>query len=119
MPHDLDEQLALTAQLVEVNLGHGDLVTRPRRLDHLAAFRSRTSAVAAAEELQTRGYEIDGLGRRWFTVWLEFGKEAAVDHDSAAAFTREVVDVIDRHGGAYDGWSGFLVTEASSPAEDA
>jgi hypothetical protein len=33
----------------------------------------------------------------------------AVDHVTAAAFTREVVGIIGRHGGRYDGWGGFLV----------
>ncbi len=66
--------------------------------------------MTAARELEALGYEVDRLRRRWFTVWLAFGKETAVDHESAAAFTREVVGVVDRHGGTYDGWSGFLVT---------
>ncbi|WP_116453136.1 ribonuclease E inhibitor RraB [Blastococcus litoris] len=111
MPNDIDSQLQSTAQLVEVNLGYGDQVHRPRRLDHLAGFRSRSAALAAAGELQALGYEIDGVQRRWFTVWLAFGKETPVDHGTAEAFTREVVGVVDRSGGTYDGWSGFLVTE--------
>ncbi|SNR43214.1 ribonuclease E inhibitor RraB [Blastococcus mobilis] len=111
MPNDIDVQLRSTAELVEVNLGYGDQVHRPRRLDHLSGFPSRSAALAAAGELEGLGYEIDGLRRRWLTVWLAFGKEIPVDHESAAAFTREVVGVVDRHGGTYDGWSGFLVTE--------
>ena len=111
MPNDIDHQLQSTAELVEVNLGYGDQVHRPRRLDHLAGFRSRSAALAAAAELEALGYVTDGLRRRWFTVWLEFGKETPVDHETAAAFTREVVGVVDRHDGSYDGWSGFLVTE--------
>ena len=34
----------------------------------------------------------------------------AVGHGRAAEFTREVVGVLDRHSGAYEGWSGYLVT---------
>jgi hypothetical protein len=112
VPHDVDRQLQQTAELVEVNLGYGDQVHRPRRIDHLAGFRSRSTALAAAADLEALGYEVDGLRRRWFTVWLEFGKETPVDHEAAAAFTREVVGVLDRHDGSYDGWSGFLVTDA-------
>jgi hypothetical protein len=112
VPNDLADQLQKTAELVEVNLGYGDEVHRPRRLDHFAGFRSRSAALAAAGELGALGYEIDGLRRRWFTVWLEFGRETPVDHETAAAFTREVVGVLDRHDGRYDGWAGFLVTDA-------
>jgi hypothetical protein len=109
VPHDIDEQVRMTAEVVEVNLAHGDQVHRPRRIDHLAGFRSGSAARAAAAELDGLGYGIDGIQRRWFTVWLEFGKESPVDHETAAAFTREVVGVVDRNGGSYDGWSGFLV----------
>jgi hypothetical protein len=105
----LEEQLQLTAQTVEANLGHGDVVTAPRPIDHLAGFRSRRSAAAAGAELTAAGYRVDGLYRRLLTVWLEFSAMTAVDHETAAAFTREVVAVVGRHGGCYDGWGGFLV----------
>ena len=107
--HSLPEQLRLTAEVVEANLGHGDVVTAPRPIGHLAGFRSRSAAVAAGEELAAVGYRVDGLYRRRLTVWLEFSAMTAVDHATAAAFTREVVGIVERHGGRYDGWGGFLV----------
>jgi regulator of RNase E activity RraB len=109
----LAEQLRLTAETVEANLGHGDQVGAPRPIDHTAAFRSRRAAVAAGEELTRAGYRVDGVYRRLATVWLEFSAMTAVDHATAAAFTREVVGIVERHGGRYDGWGGFLV-----PPED-
>jgi hypothetical protein len=109
MAEDIDGQLALAAELVETNLGYGDQVDQPRRIDHLAGFRSRSAARSAAADLEAAGYRIDGIRRRWFTVWLEFSAVTAVDHATAAAFTQEVLAVVDRHGGSYDGWSGFLV----------
>jgi hypothetical protein len=115
--HSLPEQLRLTAEVVEANLGHGDVVTAPRPIDHLAGFRSRSAAVAAGEELTAAGYRVDGLYRRRLTVWLEFSAMTAVDHATAAAFTREVVGIVQRHGGRYDGWGGFLVP-ADSGDED-
>jgi hypothetical protein len=105
----LPEQLQQTARTVEANLGHGDQVQRPRPIDHLAGFRTRTGAIAAGEELTAAGYRVDGLYRRFLTVWLEFSAMTAVDHVTAAAFTREVVAIVERNGGRYDGWSGFLV----------
>ncbi|MGY1847273.1 MULTISPECIES: ribonuclease E inhibitor RraB [unclassified Blastococcus] len=109
MPRDVEEQVALSAQLVDQRLGMGDQVHQPRPIDHLAGFRSRRAAEAAGEELVAAGYRIDGLRRRFLTVWLEFSAMTAVDSDTAAAFTREVVGIVDRHGGSYDGWGGFLV----------
>jgi hypothetical protein len=105
----LPAQLRLTAATVEANLGHGDQVAAPRPIDHTAAFRTRRAAVAAGEELAAAGYRVDGLYRRLLTVWLEFSAMTAVDHETAAAFTREVVAIVERHGGHYDGWGGFLV----------
>ena len=109
MSQDVEEQVALGARLVEERSDLGDQVHQPRPIDHLAAFRSRKAAEAAGEELVAAGYRIDGLYRRWLTVWLEFSAMTAVDHATAAAFTREVVGIVDRHGGSYDGWGGFLV----------
>jgi hypothetical protein len=111
----MDEQLTMTARVVEANLGHGDQVSRPRPIDHLAGFRSRSAATAAAQDLTAAGYRIDGMRRRMLTVWLEFSAMTAVDHITAAAFTREVVRIVERHGGSYDGWGGFLV--AAEPAD--
>jgi hypothetical protein len=116
VPGDLAQQLELTARTVQENLRHGDQVTQPRPIDHLAGFRSRSAATAAAEELTAAGYRIDGLYRRLLTVWLEFSAMTAVDHATAAAFTREVVEIVERHGGRYDGWGGFLV--AAEPGAD-
>lgn len=115
MPQDVEEQVAQSALVVEQNLAIGDQVHQPRPIDHLAGFRSRRAAEAAGEELVAAGYRIDGVRRRFLTVWLEFSAMTAVDHDSAAAFTREVVGIVNRHGGTYDGWGGFVV---AADAED-
>jgi hypothetical protein len=116
VPRDIDQQLQMTAEVVQENLRHGDQVARPRPIDHLAGFRSRSAATAAAEELTAAGYRIDGLRRRFLTVWVEFSAMTAVDHARAAAFTREIVGIVQRHRGRYDGWGGFLV--AAEPAAD-
>ena len=102
--------MRLSAEVVAQNLAIGDRVDQPRQIDHLAGFRSRSAAVAAAGELEAAGYRIDGMRRRFLTVWLEFSAVTPVDHASAEAFTREVVGILDRHDGAYDGWGGFVVT---------
>jgi regulator of RNase E activity RraB len=114
----LPEQLRLTAEVVEQNLAHGDQVEAPRPIDHLAGFRSRRAADAASRELVEAGYRIDGTYRRWLTVWVEFSAMTAVDHATAAAFTREIVAIVRQHGGSYDGWGGFLVPPEASGDPD-
>ncbi|MGY1749813.1 ribonuclease E inhibitor RraB [Modestobacter sp. SYSU DS0511] len=105
----LAAQLRETAEQVETRIAQGDQVAGERPIDHTAAFRSRRAAVAAGRELTAAGYRVDGLYRRLLTVWLEFSAMTAVDHETAATFTREVVAIVERHGGRYDGWGGFLV----------
>ncbi|WP_171058035.1 ribonuclease E inhibitor RraB [Modestobacter altitudinis] len=114
----LPEQLELTAEVVEQNLAYGDQVHASRPIDHTAGFRSRRSATAAGQELTAAGYRVDGLYRRFLTVWLEFSAMTAVDHQTAAAFTREIVGIVQRQGGSCDGWGGFLVPpqESGDPA---
>jgi hypothetical protein len=116
---DVEEQVALGARLVDQRLGMGDQVHEPRPIDHVAGFRSRKGAQAAGEELVAHGYRIDGLRRRFLTVWLEFSAMSAVDHVTAAAFTREVVGIVNRHGGSYDGWGGFVVAADDEADGDA
>ena len=69
--------------------------------------------MSAGEELTAAGYRVDGVYRRLASVWLDFSAMTAVDHATAAVFTHEVVGIVGRHGGRYDGWGGFLV-----PPED-
>jgi hypothetical protein len=43
VPHDVDEQLRMTAEVVGENLRHGDQVAQPCPIDHLAGFRHHGS----------------------------------------------------------------------------
>lgn len=104
---ELDQQLRMTAALVGQRLSMGDRADVAREVDHTATFRTKAEAERAASALATLGYEV-GLHRRWPKIVLEFTHVTAVDHDTAAAFTREVVPVIVQHGGDYDGWGAML-----------
>jgi hypothetical protein len=42
-------------------------------------------------------------------VVLEITHLGAVDLDSAEGFTREVVEVVLKHGGDYEGWGAGVV----------
>ena len=106
MEGDLTRQIELTRQQIDQRMGMGDLLSTPRPTDHSAEFKKRESAVAAAEELGVLGYEVS-LGKRGLMkVLLEASKVSSVDLATAEAFTREVFDVVAKHGGDYDGWGG-------------
>lgn len=80
----------------------------PRAVEHAATFRSKQNAAAAAEQLDEVGFQVTAR-RRLFRTTLDFSEARAVDQESAAAFTRQVVPIVEQHGGVYDGWGALLV----------
>ncbi|WP_273652480.1 ribonuclease E inhibitor RraB [Cellulomonas fimi] len=107
MAENLDHQLAMTADLVEHMRAIGDKVDVPRQVDHLAFFPKR-AADAVVADLTAAGFSVGEAQRRLFKVGVEFHRTDACDQESAAAFTRDVVGIVNRHGGSYDGWSSMV-----------
>jgi hypothetical protein len=102
---------------VEQRIELGDLPQFPRSLDHTAYFPKK-SADAAQEDLRAAGYSIDRVKRGLRRTLVEFSRRDAADLATADAFTREIVTIASRHGGAYDGWAGFLVTQPPSASQE-
>ena len=106
MPHDLNKQLDLNRQQIEQRIAMGDKLATPRPVDHSAEFKKRKSADTAGDELRALGYQVTIGKRGLLKVLLEATKLSAVDAVTAEAFTREVIGVVEKHGGDYDGWGG-------------
>lgn len=106
---NLDEELAATAEQVERRVAMGDEVGTPRTVDHLALL-PRAGTAAAQHDLRAAGFEILSTRRRLFRTAVEFARTDAVDARSAAAFTREIVELLAQHDGQYDGWGGLAVS---------
>ena len=109
MDDDLDQQLALSASLVEQRMQMGDRAEVPREVDHLAYFTSKRQAQAAVRDLEAARFKVSGTRRRLLRSAVEFSRTDVVDQESAAAFTREIVTIVTTHGGTYDGWGAMLV----------
>lgn len=107
MAEYLDHQLAMTAELVEHIVALGDRVDVPRQVDHLAFFK-KGAADAVVADLAAAGFTVGDVERKLFKVGVEFHRTEACDQESAAAFTRDVVGIVNRHGGSYDGWSSMV-----------
>lgn len=85
----------------------GDEVAVPRSIDHLIRVpRSRADSLVA--DLEAAGFRVYNRKSR-VKVSIEFDRDDAVDQESAAAFTREVMALADRHGGEYDGWGALIL----------
>jgi hypothetical protein len=101
-----DANVALVAQRVEL----GDAPRVPRPLDHLVVV-PRKHAAAVQADLAAVGFRVDGVSRGLRRARIEFSRIDAADVETADAFTRLILDVVDRHGGEYDGWSGYLAAD--------
>ncbi|MFC3686732.1 ribonuclease E inhibitor RraB [Aquipuribacter hungaricus] len=108
---DLDAHLQANEALVDQRLEMGDLAEVPRQLDHFALF-PRRAVDAAVAELTSAGFTVDGVRRGLRRARVEFSRTDRADFATADAFTRQIVGLTSRHGGTYDGWAGFIVTDA-------
>jgi hypothetical protein len=95
--------------VVKALIGHGDGLSRRRPLEHVAYFPARGPAEAAAAELRVDGFRCTVDSQVQGRAQLE-----AVRNDPAAPpmvheVTWSVREVVDRHGGEYDGW-GCIAT---------
>lgn len=101
-------------RLVARYAAEGDLLARPRAIDHLAYFASEAAAHAAAAALTAAGFRCDEVeGDRdddddrecWS---LEFHRTDALDGAHPDRFTRAILDVLLPLGGSYDGWTTLV-----------
>ena len=107
----LDEHLEANSALVEQRLSMGDVASRPRSLDHLASF-PRKAVAAAVHDLTDAGFEVNDVKKGLRRTRIEFSRTDTADLDSANAFTRQIVEITNQHGGTYDGWAGFIVSDS-------
>jgi hypothetical protein len=103
---DLSRQLSQLESFLAHVASLGDDLHVVRPVDHTALFRLKSRAQAAATELAAAGYQVE-VHREGFRWEVEATKASAIDRESASAFLREVIPMVNRHGGVYDGWGSF------------
>jgi len=97
--------------LIDELESHGDTLEEPRVVDHLATFPSRSRADKAAKTLAAKHFTIDGVdpaeeeGR--FAV--TFHRSETLEDDKPNLFSAEILDIILRFDGEYDGWGAPAV----------
>ncbi|WP_164874510.1 ribonuclease E inhibitor RraB [Rathayibacter festucae] len=104
----LDAQRERAAQQLEVRLRYGDQVWELREVDHFAVFSRRSRARRAGRALVASGFEI-AISRLRLRLVLVASHHAAVDEEATTAFLRQVIEVVEREGGRYDGWRAEIV----------
>ncbi len=100
-------QRARSKALLDALASRGDRVGEPRPIEHVGYFASSEQAKAAGQDLRGHGYgvAVDGDEDGNWTV-RAVRRDAPERIDPAAA---QVLEVIERHGGTYDGWGCDVV----------
>lgn len=108
MRDTVSEQLsnwdAQRAQRVQL----GDDLTAPRMIDHVAVFKKRSSARAAAVALETNGFTVTLIPGMLKTT-VAASRIDALTEASVADLLRVTIGIVEAHGGLYDGFGGSIV----------
>ncbi len=100
-------QWILDRRLVEALTDHGDPLTKPRRVDHRAAFsaeRGRAAFLAAVTELGFEAVppEVKSANRRRYLAQVH--RVDSVELEDIHSTVMELKLLAEEHGGDYQGW---------------
>ncbi|NOK38363.1 ribonuclease E inhibitor RraB [Corallococcus exercitus] len=113
-PSALQYQSRMNRQRVALLRTEGDLLEVARRVEHRAHFPWEHQAKDAEARLRDLGFE--GLQCQLLAVpglmcRLDFHRVDTVDEARVDAVSEEILDIVEAHGGTYDGWGCLLLTE--------
>lgn len=101
----LESLRAMSSEQLAQRVKMGDHLELVREIDHFAYFRHKGQADAAATELLDNGYRVS-LSRKKLTWHLVAHTESSLEPTTVDEFVRSEFELINRHGGIYDGWGG-------------
>jgi regulator of RNase E activity RraB len=111
--HPLSYHLALDTEQVVQRVKMGDQLERAREIDHTAFFPKRAQAEAAAAELSEDGFRVSVSRRGLGTFVMEAHTESDVEEETVDEFVKNIYELVERHGGIYDGWGGPVVLKGN------
>jgi regulator of RNase E activity RraB len=111
--HPLAYHLGLDTEQVVQRVKMGDQLDRVRQIDHTALFPKRAQAEAAAAELAEDGFRVDISRRGFGTFVMEAHTESDVEEETIDGFVKRIYELVERHGGVYDGWDGPIVLKGN------
>lgn len=104
----LESMRAMDAEQDTQRLKLGDQLSVAREIDHVAYFVKKRGAQSAAEELAEDGFRVS-ISRKGFTWMLEARTEGDVELPSVDEFVARMFELVQRHGGIYDGWGAPVI----------
>jgi uncharacterized protein (TIGR01619 family) len=93
---------------------HGDIGEKQRQIDHWINFSSEAERAAYLQEVEARGFKLEALNiheQSAHPYSLQVSRTDAADPDSIDNNVLWLWDLARQHGGNYDGWETFIVTE--------
>ena len=104
----LEFHLAAAKLQLEQRVSLGDVLARPRGVEHVAYFRWMREADVARTNLEYLGYRVV-IERRGMRVVLEASHESDVETPTVIRFVTTVFNSVEGAGGTYDGWGARVV----------
>lgn len=90
-----------------------DVLSVPRDVEHFVHFRRRRPVRSVADDLSVAGFTV-GLGRRGLKRVLQATRTESLSEDMVEQFLREVITIVERHGGDYDGWGAAVQAQTNA-----
>ncbi|MCE9667166.1 DUF695 domain-containing protein [Myxococcus stipitatus] len=106
-PDGHSQHFMANRQLLAFMKKNGDLHDVPRTIDHRCEFQSAHAAEQAARALASRGFAVEPPcpHDKPHAPWrLDFTRKDRLDDGQADAVTAEILELVEPHGGTYDGW---------------
>lgn len=109
-----DAQQILNRQLIDQLEESGDVLTKPRPVDHFAYFASDEARAEFISHVIGAGYEFVGKKNNEdpdsdYPYGVNLKRVSAVDWDTIDEITFELFDLAREYGGDYDGWETPVV----------
>jgi len=104
----LSANLAKWAIQKEQRLGMGDVLAKPRSIDHAAFFRHRRDFVQACRDLEAIGFTTAVESKR-FQNSISATRDEALDDENVINFLSVVIKIVESNRGIYDGFGGDVV----------
>jgi hypothetical protein len=116
--HTLEYHRAMDSEQVAQRAKMGDQLDVAREVDQFAYFDRRAKAAAAAAELGSGGFRTSIRRKGLGTFLLEAHMQSPVEQAAVDEFVARMYDLVERHGGIYDGWGGTVVLRSAPPEGD-
>ena len=102
------------SKVVKSLVDNGDNLTKSRKVEHFAYFKSQNESEEFKVEIEKKGYLIIEIGKNSIGEYphkVLFWKDQFVDLESINQVTKSLKDIAKKYKGEYDGWETVVIKE--------